>query len=270
MRPYLFSFTSNLGDSLYLTNDNVAYQINEVTFLPVSIQCPEIIYDLKEVVGEATVTLPWQRAGFLRDSIINLSDCSTYISIDEIDSNGNVVSLFVGFVNAFKCLKGTLEVQCISFVENARDNFARIVISRFCIHRHYNASCGLDPVNFTDVGTIVAIDPKRIYIDVTSQRETEVFRFGFIENESIQRFIVHDAILNSSTHRLALLIAARPTWEVGQSINLTFGCDKKIATCKNVFNNFDHYLGFPWAPYESIRFTGLKSSEFSTSTRGGK
>jgi hypothetical protein len=244
--------------------------INGITFLSASIQCPEIIYDLKEVVGEANVTLPWQRSGFLRDSVLNLSDCSTFISIDEIDSNGNVVSLFVGFVNAFKCSKGALEVQCISFVENARDNFSRVVICRFCIHRHYAVACGVDPSLFTDIESIVAIDSKRIYIDVSSQRESAFFRFGFIKNGNVQRYIVHDRILNNTTHRLALLIPARPDWEVGQAVSITFGCDKKIATCKNVFNNFVHYLGFPWAPYESIRFTGLKSAEFSTSSRSSK
>ena len=68
-------------------------------------------------------------------------------------------------------------------------------------------------------------------------------------------------------HSIDLLHPLPDGWKGGDTINAYPGCDKTMSTCKDKFENFKHFIGFPYAPYESIRFTGLKGQSVTASKK---
>lgn len=281
MKVYLYTFESSV-DNLYLTNDNIDHVHSGITYHATSIESKEVVLDLKEIMGEVTLTMPWEQAGFLQDCVSYPYDAAVEARVYTYDTVWATSTLvFKGFVNTVKASQCQVELSCVSFVEQARDNFPRMYITRICNHRLYSPLCTLDPNNWMDHGTIHSITNNRLgfYVSgVTINREENWFRYGYVAKDVPHRWVTYSSPIQAvfyggETINLMLFNVMHPipyTWAPGMLIDMVAGCDKRIDTCKNKFGNFVHYLGFPHAPYETIRLTGLKSTEVYQREGDGK
>lgn len=260
MKQFLFTFGLPDGN-LCLTSDNRDIVVEGVTYTAASIDCKEIVFDLKEIVGEVNISIPWSQTAGLQEHLRNPLDSPISVSIHVLSlPAGSTHTAFEGFVNSFKLSKGSLDLGCLSFVEYARDNFPRMVITRLCNHQLYSELCGAPRSNFTDVLTISSISSDRLRIRVQEIVRTgfQWYRYGYVRLGKSYRYVVSST---DSNRNIDVLHPVPLNWVAGVTIEAVAGCDKKMETCKNKFGNFARYLGFPHAPYESIRLTGLRSSE---------
>lgn len=268
MKVFLFGFTMT-GQSLYVTNDNKSHTYDSITYNPSALDCKDFTFDLKEVVGEVNVTLPWTQSGFLQELAQRTLEGPVAVTVDVFEtSDSSAVETFSGFVNSFKVTKALVELQCISFLEFARDNFPRICATRHCNHRLYSNLCTVNAASYTLEGTITSINFERTAVAVSLAGTTisAYYTYGYIKgSDNIQRYIVGDS--GSSVRTFDLLHPAPEAWTTGMTIFATAGCDKSSTTCDTKFGNFVNFLGFPYAPFESIRFTGLRGDSVSTSKK---
>jgi uncharacterized phage protein (TIGR02218 family) len=155
----------------------------------------------------------------------------------------------------------------LSFIEQARDNFPRMVVTRLCNQQLYSPLCTAVAANYTSSGNITSISSTRLACNVDGISEEENwFRYGYLYSGGSYRFITFSSQVDS-TQYIEVMHPLPAGWTVGMSVDLVAGCDKKMQTCDSKFENFpDHYLGFPHAPYESIQLTGLKSTETEQNT----
>lgn len=273
MKVFLYSFESPI-DNLYVTNDNMSHIVSGTTYYAAAIESKEVALDLKEIMGEVTITLPWEQSGFLQESIANPYDAAVELNIYTFDTGSEATTLvFKGFINSVKGSQCQLEASCVSFVEQARDNFPRMYVTRYCNHRLYSPLCTLSPTNWTSQGTITAISTNRLgfYVDGLGGSFVENwFRYGYVKTTVPHRWITYSSSPQSGKILFKVLHPIPPSWVVGTTVDCIAGCDKRMETCTNKFNNFSHYLGFPHAPYETIRLTGLKSTEVYTRSTGKK
>lgn len=281
MKVYLYSFESTI-DSTHFTNDNIDHTVSGVTYYASAIESKEVILDLKEIMGEVTMTLPWDQAGFLKDCIAYPYDAAVEANVYIYDTVYMFppTLVFKGFLNSVKASQCQLELSCVSFVEQARDNFPRMYITRICNHRLYSDLCTVDPASWTTTGTIMGLSRNRqgFYIGNIGSFAENWFRFGYVKLGTPHRWITYNSALQTIyfggvTANMMLFNVIHPlppSWVVGTSVELVAGCDKRMSTCAEKFSNFEHYLGFPHAPYETIRLTGLKSTEVYTREGGGK
>jgi uncharacterized phage protein (TIGR02218 family) len=267
MQVQLFAFTLNEG-SLYVTNDNSLHIYNGITYNASAITCKEFTYDLKEVMGEASISMPYAQSGFLSGVSARGIEGAVHVDVYEYDTvDLNAVLVFRGFVNTFKVGKAMLDLQCVSFIEHARDNYARLILSRVCNHRLYSPMCGVVETNYQYSGIIVGFSVDRVTVEVSGiGSDSGYFTYGYVKWQGAYRHIVNDT-WNGSTRFIDLMHFAPVSWYIGQPVALVAGCDKLTATCQSKFNNFTHYLGFPYAPYESIRYTGLRSTSIKKSKK---
>jgi uncharacterized phage protein (TIGR02218 family) len=267
MQVQLFGFTLTEA-SLYVTSDNTNHTYAGVTYLASAITCKEFSYDLKEVMGEASIQIPFAQGGFLQGAASRSIEGAVHVDVYEYDTvDENAVLVFKGFVNMFKVAKAMLDLQCVSFVEHARDNYARMILSRVCNHRVYSSLCGAQEVNYTYAGTIVGFSVDRVTIEVSGiGSDSGYFTYGYVKWQGVYRHIVNDT-WTGSTRYIDLMHFAPTCWEVGQGIAVVAGCDKLTATCISKFGMISNYMGFPYAPYESIRYTGLKTTTIKKSKK---
>jgi hypothetical protein len=280
VRVYLYDF--NAQDELYnVTNDNINHFVEGITYQACAIESKEVVLDLKEIMGECTVTLPWDQADYLKNCIAYPYDAPIGVQIRSFDtSTEEIETVFKGFVNSVKGSQCQMELGCVSFIEQARDNFPRMYVTRLCDHRLYSELCGLSAANWTDTGNILSISKNRLgfYADVDVSRADQYYRYGYAHQTYAHRWITYSSLVESSgyggvTSNVVLFNVMHPippSWDYGSTVYFAAGCDKLMSTCRNKFNNFVHYLGFPHAPYETIRLTGLKSTEVFTRKSGGK
>jgi uncharacterized phage protein (TIGR02218 family) len=260
MQVQLFAFTLNEG-SLYVTNDNTNHTYGVHTYSASAITCKEFTYDLKEVMGEATIQMPFAQSGFLAGAASRSIESAVHVDVYEYDTvDLTAVLVFRGFINTFKVGKAMIELQCVSFIEHARDNYARMVLTRVCNHRLYSSLCTMTEANYIYAGTIIGFSVDRVTMEVNGiSQGSGYFTFGYVKWAGAYRHIVSDT-WNGSTRYVDLMHFAPLAWTIGQQISLVAGCDKLSATCSGKFGNISNFMGFPYAPYESIRYTGLKTS----------
>jgi len=267
MQVQLFGFTLTEG-TLYVTSDNTNHTYNGITYNASAITCKEFSYDLKEVMGEASIQIPFAQAGFLQGAASRSIEGSVHVDVYEYDTvDQTAVLVFRGFVNSFKVSKAMLDLQCVSFIEHARDNYARMILTRVCNHRLYSELCGVQEVNYTYSGIIVGISADRVTIEVSGVGSgSGYFTYGWVQWQGVYRHIVNDT-WTGSTRFLDLMHFCPTAWNAGDQIALVAGCDKLTSTCSSKFGNITNYMGFPYAPYESIRYTGLRTTTIKKSKK---
>ena len=282
MKVYLYNFTSSIND-IYFTNDNYSHVVAGITYSPIAIESKEVIFDLKEIVGEVSINLPWSTAGFLKDHLATPFDAPVRIDMWALETtSGMTVPVFVGFVNSYHLNQNTLELGCLSFVEQARDNFPRMVVTRYCNLQLFSSLCGVTVGDYTDDCNILSVGDQRLSFTVSGITHSYLagenwFQYGFVTKDDSYRFITASAFqyfqVGGATvdgHFLDVMHPIPESWVVGTTVQVSAGCDKTMETCKMKYNNFVHFLGFPHAPYETIRLTGLRSSEIQMGGGGKK
>jgi len=272
MKCYLYAITAGTEYELYVTNDNYSHTYNSVTYAASAMECKEFSFDIKELMGEASVSIPWEQAGFLRNFTSRAIEPIVEIEVYHYNTSTSAASLvFKGFVNSFKVAKAKIDLGCLSFVEQCRDSYPRICLSRHCCRRVYDSGCGLSVGDWTENFTITGISSDGLTITGTGPaHEAEWFTYGYIKSPSnpagAARYIVGNDY-SGSAHSLYLMHPCPTAWYVNQIVTVTAGCDKSTTTCSSKFNNYANFLGFPFAPYESIRYTGLRTETVEKSKK---
>jgi len=274
MKVFLYSFIlQSESQSLFVTNDNTDHTYNGDTYVASAIESKEFSFDLKEIMGEVPISIPWTQCGFLNTFPQYSLEGPVEVTVYRYDPTTFVATLvFRGFINSFKVSKALCEFQCVSFIEQSRDNFSRLVLTRHCNHRLYSDLCTMIAANYAYKSTIVGLDFPRTQVIVSPAiggGYTNYFQYGFAKADlnSTYRWITGDTY-SSEAITFDIIHPAPESWQLGTEIWLYAGCDKTLSTCESKFGNRDHFMGFPYAPFESIRFTGLRQSE--TRTSGGK
>jgi len=111
--------------------------------------------------------------------------------------------------------------------------------------------CGVNLAapGFSGSATVVAVDdPFRIVLSGLSGFAEDWFVFGMATWSSGKRAGLKDAVL---THRGGVLGFATRVGEwvaVGDTLTVTAGCDRRMATCAGKFGNVANFRGFPHVP----------------------
>lgn len=266
MKVFLYHFECG-SDNLYLTGDNMLRVTDGITYTAAAIESKEIAYDLKELMGEVNITLPFSQAGYLNEFTSYPFDFPVNVDLYSYETSSDASTLiFKGFVNSFKCGKGMVELGCLSFLEQCRDNYPKLSLARHCCHRVYDAGCGLISGDWTVAAEILGITTDRLTITTTGSQATDYFSYGYMFVDSRYRHIWASTFEDpNQSHEL--IHPAPMTWSVGQTIYLVAGCDRSQSICQTKFNNHARFLGFPHVPYESIRITGLRASSIKRSKK---
>ncbi len=269
MKVFLYSFVLG-SDSLNVTNDNTAHTYAGITYTASAIDSKEFSFDLKEIMGEVAITIPWSQCDYIQTFTQYSLEGPVEVTVYRYDTTLSTATLvFKGFVNSFKVSKAVVELQCISFIEQSRDNYSRLVLTRHCNHRLYSDLCTMIPGNWAYQMQITSISFDRTQLAVGPPPGGVTggfFTYGYVKNADAYRWITGDT-WSADAFLIDLIHPAPVAWTLNTSLWCYAGCDKTMDMCETKFNNIVHFMGFPYAPYESIRFTGLRQQE---TTMGGK
>jgi uncharacterized phage protein (TIGR02218 family) len=114
-----------------------------------------------------------------------------------------------------------------------------------------DARCGVNlaGAEFSGTATVVSVeDPFRIVVSGLSGFSEDWFSFGMAQWTDGKREGLRDAVL---THRGNVLGFASRVGEwvaVGDTLTVTAGCDRRMATCATKFANTANFRGFPHVP----------------------
>ena len=176
---------------------------------------------------------------------------------------------YVGIIGENQTQKdGTISVRVASLFRINEAPVPRPKIQRLCNHRLGDVNCTIDLAALAITGAITGIqanDPPFV----------EAAAFGAVATENNDpNWLALGKVVIGSESRMCVgqagnrlyLDAAFNFAQVGATATSTPGCDKRIHTCLNKFNNLVNNLSFPYAPNQ----TSVEAALTLSAKTGGK
>lgn len=163
------------------------------------------------------------------------------------DTSAGTIKLFEGRLIEPEFDRNTISVSVASDLDELNVQMPRNLYQPSCSNTLFDNACGLNRANYAFETTIATgSTASRILCDINQPQGW--FTQGVIEfleggNKGIKRTI--------RLHELDVLLLTLPLLEdpqVGQRIKVYPGCDKRLETCQNRFNNFARFRGAPFIP----------------------
>lgn len=163
------------------------------------------------------------------------------------DTTAGAIKLFEGRIIEPDLDRNSIQANIASDLDELNVQMPRNLYQPSCSNTLFDAACGLLRENFMIQTTIeTGSTTARILCQVNQPQGW--FTQGVIEfldggNAGLKRTIrIHE----SGTLLLTLPLLETP--QAGQRIIVYPGCDKRLETCQNRFNNFSRFRGAPYIP----------------------
>ncbi|WP_025095791.1 DUF2163 domain-containing protein [Acinetobacter soli] len=163
------------------------------------------------------------------------------------DTSAGTIKLFEGRIIEPEFDRNTIQASVASDLDELNVQMPRNLYQPSCSNTLFDHACGLNRANYAFETTIATgSTASRILCDINQPQGW--FTQGVIEfleggNKGLKRTI--------RLHELDVLLLTLPLLEdpeVGQRIKVYPGCDKRLETCQNRFNNFSRFRGAPFIP----------------------
>ncbi|WP_288404541.1 DUF2163 domain-containing protein [uncultured Acinetobacter sp.] len=163
------------------------------------------------------------------------------------DTSVGTIKLFEGRIIEPEFDRNTIQASVASDLDELNVQMPRNLYQPSCSNTLFDHACGLNRENYA-LETVIAAGStaSRILCDIHQPQGW--FTQGVIEfleggNKGLKRTV--------RLHELDVLLLTLPLLEnpeVGQTIKVYPGCDKRLETCQNRFNNFARFRGAPFIP----------------------
>jgi len=238
MRVELFKFTSNLNNWLY-NNGTTNITFGGEVYEGIAIERSEIEVQVDK--AELTIKMPYDKPpANLFKSIYPFN-----LNIQIIDYESGI-TIWVGKVLScsINLDKGEAELKCITSQILFENNIPNRTYSIPCSWDLYSPECGVLSSNY-----VLTLNVDELTVSGTQISHPSIgnyadgwFTMGYVELQFEYNFItkhVGDTIT---------ILYPLQTLDENNIIKIYAGCDKKLSTCKNKFNNSPNFGGFPFIP----------------------
>ena len=177
-----------------------------------------------------------------------------YASIEVFLVNWN--SLADGIIKLRKATLGEIKLGRQSFDGEIRGIFqaySRQIVELYspgCRADLGDSRCGVTIASFTVTGTLTAVTSRRVFADSARTEANNYFRGGLLTwtggANAGRAMEVKAWTLGTTLFELVLPMPSAVA--IGDTYSVHAGCDKTIATCRDVFNKVVNFRGEPYVP----------------------
>lgn len=179
------------------------------------------------------------------------------------DGSGDFRKMFWGVSERFTVRNEMLSVSVKPFIQSLLHR--KMATNRYahqCQHTLFDNRCKVPRAAHTWETTVTAISDDGLYVTVANQFVgNDELRIGDLTINGEQRVILGNQD-NVIKVRYPFTII-----EVGMVAELSRGCNKLKQTCKNVYNNFHNFGGFPLIPDQNIINAKAKTYQWEKQTK---
>lgn len=199
--------------------------------------------------GTLTLTLP--RNDALAVELIGASlEIPMIVTLFRGHLSGNTaqdVSVYwKGRVVTTKAQDNEIKIDCESVFTSLKRAGLRARYEKTCRHEVFDKGCRVNEANFRKEGVISSVNVMDIVI-TGEDAPVGYYTAGMvIFPDGTTRLITKHEKAGEIT-----ISRPHPAAQSGQRVTLLPGCDHSISTCKNKFNNYINYGGWPYIPIKN-------------------
>lgn len=154
--------------------------------------------------------------------------------------------IFIGQIKAAG-FKGTqAEVEGVGFEHFLKMPVPIFRYQRNCNHHVFDAGCALNKGDYK-VSVVIALSAEKIVI---TAEEFGAFDNGYFIGGLVEYGAEARAIVAHAGNDITLAYRMMQL-EDGHTVDVYPGCDGRVETCRDKFDNIAHFLGFPFIPDEN-------------------
>ena len=230
------------------TSGDVAIVYDGETYAPASLERSLVSYN-----SQLEITTMNIQIGALDDSIIEFISSNPveilWIMVSKLHREQSPLEPDVVFIGQIKdvSFKGvSASVRCVGF-----EHFLKMPVPVWryqltCNHAVFDSKCALTAASYK-VATAVTIDSTETQLtsnDFADETSGYFTRGKVVLGVESRTIVDHSGTVIKINYKFSEL-------EAGDFVDVYPGCDGKIETCRDKYDNVDNFLGFPFMPVEN-------------------
>ena len=234
----------------------VTYQGSE--YQPLSCRRTELIDSNDRNDGGLSIWVPRTSdlgQMFLGAGISDLPQITLYRAHlnDDLTSvdDDNAIVIFSGRVATPSFSGDECKLGCRSLISDLGLVALRRKFSSNCPYFLYRSGCGVIRAAYTVVATVTGVTSEVVDLDMDDQVE------GYYEGGLLSFQGQFRMITSYKGAKRVVLLAPLEGLNVGDTVDVSAGCDHTKETCKNRFNNYRNFGGWNFIPTQNYFETGL-------------
>ena len=232
----------------YYTNGDVAVVFDGQTYDPATISRGSTEYNSQLDVNTMKIQFSRVTEPLVQYIAQNPIDI-TWIEVSRLFRDQSPLEksvIFIGQIKSVSFRGLSAEAECVGF-----EHFLKMPIPVWryqttCNHRLFDSGCGKVKADYKVVA-IITLDATKTKLTSTTFGDyvAGYFTYGLVEFESESRTIIaHSGNTITIAYKMVNLVD-------NNTVDTYPGCDGRIKTCRNKYDNIINYLGFPWIPEEN-------------------
>lgn len=176
----------------------------------------------------------------------------------------NYKSLSDGAIIVRRGWTGEVKGGKVSFVAELRGMTQRLAqqigqnYSPSCRASFCDARCTLTLDDYKVSGTVTSVTNRRIFSDSARLEADGTFNFGLITFTSGENAGLSMEVKNFGSSIIECELALPFDVAIGDAYDLWQGCDKRLSTCRDTYNNVVNFRGEPYIPIADALVSGPK------------
>jgi uncharacterized phage protein (TIGR02218 family) len=232
----------------YYTNGDVAVDFDGETYDPATISRGSVSYNSEIEISTIKITFA-AVADPVVQYIAQNPVAIAWIEVSRLHREQDPLEKSVVFIGQIKAVsfKGvSAEADCVGF-----EHFLKMPVPLWryqltCNHKLFDTRCGITKADYKITATVTLDTTGTVLTSATfGGYDAGYFVGGLVEFEGERRTIsAYSGNTITMNFQMINLLS-------GDSVDVYPGCDGRIETCRDKFDNIDNYLGFPFIPEEN-------------------
>lgn len=256
-RPIELVKITGLGSAYYMTGERSSISYGGNTYVATEgLLRAELEHTAQEEPRDIEITLPLSST-FAQEQVWNPAE-DLEITVYRQQSGATTTSYGPAPITSVALVGGSCRVRAPSRLDDPLKSAIPGIHfqSRTCVHRLYDARCGILETDHDVAATIVSISGRTVTVTTLGTLPSDAINAGELRhNATGQRKLI---VSHSASGGNVALVLSSPFRVAAVTDPVTFfrACDKKPETCRLVFGNFINYGGQPDIPRQNP-FRGL-------------
>jgi len=232
----------------YYTNGDVAVVFDGQTYNPATISRGSSEYNSQLDVNVMKIQFSRVTEPLVQYIAQNPIDI-TWIEVSRLFRDQSPLEksvIFIGQIKSVSFRGLSAEAECVGF-----EHFLKMPIPVWryqttCNHKLFDSECAKVKVDYKVTATITLDATKTKLTSATfGNYAAGYFIYGLVEFGSESRTIIaHSGNTITIAYKMVNLVD-------NNTVDIYPGCDGRIETCRDKYDNIVNYLGFPWIPEEN-------------------
>lgn len=235
------------GEHWYYTSGDVPVTYSGVEYTPATLQRSQTNYNSNLEIVTMEI-----KATYLTDAVLEYISINPmeilWISVMKLHREQDPLEVDIIFIGQIKTVsfKGIqAKINCVGF-----EYFLKQIIPRWryqltCNHTLFNTECSLVKDDYK-VDAVITLDDTKTIVSSASFEDSE-FGDGYFTGGEIAFEDEYRTIVNHEGEDLTLIYNMK-TLVSGSNVSVYPGCDGRLETCRDKFDNIENSLGFPFIP----------------------